>query len=439
MASATEKGFSGFILPGVVEPSYGLYPGVAFFSDEYDAEDYREWVEQSNGDPVPAPVAMYIQDAANGHTSSVYTDESSFLPSRLIRRELRLQGELFDADRPLQQLICSGSIVTAWSDDQLYRLVSGIQESFSIRPDGLSSWCACLGAVIPSEARLRLLRVLGFNHIRLILMDRHSPIAAGAAGKTLTDAQSIIRKARELGIRNVVVDLPYREQSGADRATGLETFLTEAMPDRIRLVEISSPEGALSEAKKAQRGRYKHYLSSAGYQDIGLGWFVRTEDPWWQAQTAGCLHWSLLGFTELPRPDVVGIGLGAVSSVGDFYGQTALEWDSYQTLLEQDNLPVVRGIELEADDVLRREIMVMILAGSLIQVQAIEEKWGIRFDQFFESEINQLHRYEETGWIARRDGQIDILVRDSYELSRLCNLFDRRSRAVHSQTTPVCT
>ena len=55
-------------LPDVVEKPYGLYPALEAFSNEYDAEDYRDWVEQSNGDPLPAPLALYIQDTVPAGT-----------------------------------------------------------------------------------------------------------------------------------------------------------------------------------------------------------------------------------------------------------------------------------------------------------------------------------------------------------------------------------
>ena len=99
--------------PGVIEKSYGLYPGLTSFSSDYDAGDYRDWVEQSNGDPLPAPLALYIQEfSGTGESRLRAADDSASPRLAMLSRELDIQKTLFDADRPLQQLILSGSIVT---------------------------------------------------------------------------------------------------------------------------------------------------------------------------------------------------------------------------------------------------------------------------------------------------------------------------------------
>jgi hypothetical protein len=145
MCSSIDTECSAPAVPDVVEKSYGLYPGLASFSSDYNAEDYGNWVEQSNGDPLPAPLALYIQDSCEGDSPPVRgADISSSRRFNAIERELTLQGALFDSDRPVQRFICSASISTDWTDDQLYRLVSVVQESFSVNQTGIANWCACM-------------------------------------------------------------------------------------------------------------------------------------------------------------------------------------------------------------------------------------------------------------------------------------------------------
>jgi oxygen-independent coproporphyrinogen-3 oxidase len=96
------------------------------------------------------------------------------------------------------------------------------------------------------------------------------------------------------------------------------------------------------------------------------------------------------------------------------------------------------GIELEADDVLRREIMSMILAASCLRIVAIEDKWGIRFSQFFASEAEQLRVFEQKNWLDWQQDCIRIHVRGYRELTELCRIFDRRARAQVSLSTQSC-
>ena len=413
MCSSITTESSAHAVPYVVEKSYGLYPGLASFSSDYDAADYCDWVEQSNGDPLPAPLALYIQDSTVDDSPPVRgTDISSSRRLDAIEQELRLQGALFDADRPVQHFICAGGIATDWTDDQLYRLVSVVQDCFSVNQSGMANWCACMGLVIPSKARLRLLRVLGFSSIRFTCSD-------GAHAETGLDRLGeAIRQVRRLGIRQVLVDLVFGQQPPFAALQAWQQFLAEYCPDRVRL-------------SGAQDGRYHSVagvLSSLGYQNIGLDWFLRADDCCLQAKAAGRLYWSLLGYTDMANPDVIGIGPGALSSVGDFYAANASGWETYQSLLARRKIPVVRGLELEADDVLRREIMGMILAGSCIRIGAIEEKWGIQFNKFFAHETEHLHQLEQRNWLEWQVDSIRILVQGCHELTELCRLFDHRGR-----------
>ena len=423
MGLSSDTTCSAYPAPGVIEKSYGLYPGLASFSSDYDAGDYRDWVEQSNGDPLPAPLALYIQEFSGADESRLrVADDSASLRLAMISRELELQGALFDADRPLQQLVLSGSIVTQWTDDQLNQLMAVVQGSFPIHQSGIPNGCACIGTVIPDAGRLRLLHTLGFNNIRFSLANR------AELGRVLDELGQSIRFARQSGFRQIMLDLPCSETLADTAPRTMQNWLAEVRPDRIRYIEKSDDPGQSC----------VQILSEPGYRNIGLDWYVLANDPFVQAQAAGLLHWSPLGFTDMPSPDVIGVGPGAISSIGGFYGRNEPDWPLYQSLLNDGQLPIVCGIELESDDVLRREIMTMILATSCIRIVAVENKWGIRFRQFFASETEQLRVFEQKGWLDWRQDRIRIHVRGHRELTELCRIFDRRARAQLASSTLSC-
>ncbi|MCO6411205.1 MAG: hypothetical protein J5I92_00540 [Thiogranum sp.] len=420
-------------LPGIVETAYGLYPGLDAFSGEYDAQDYCDWVEQSNGDPLPAPLAVYIRDSGRDTAEPVGSD--GVIPAavpRAIEQEVRLQGALFDADRPVQQLICTGNIAAAWTDDQLYALVSAIQASFTLG-QAQTGWCACLGATGISEARLRLLQVLGFLKIRFALYQDDVRDAA-TSHRALENIEALAGLARRLGMRQIMVDLFYSATANALTPARLESFVHNVRPELVRLVE-KKPE-ALSGARASQRDGYADRLATLDYENIGLDWFVCPGDQRRRPALSRQLHWSVLGYTDMPSPDVVGIGPGAVSTIGEFYSRNEHRWQAYTSLVNQNLIPTVRGLELESDDSLRREIMTMMLTDACIDIRAIEDKWGIHFDQFFSPEINQLSRFQKAGSVIIETDSIRILARGRRELRELCEAFDRRIRLAASGNAP---
>ncbi len=424
MGLSGNTGCAADAVPGVIEKPYGLYPTITSFSADYGAEDYREWVEQSNGDPLPAPLALYMQEfsaEASARLRVAGDAPASLLPA--ISRELALQGALFDVDRPLQQVVLSQSMVTQWDDDSLRRLLDVVRDSFPLHHSGISNGCVCIGSAIPAADRLLLLHSLGFNSVRYELVD-----SAGMQG-VLEELGQSIGLARQAGFRQIMLDLHCTVRSAETVPAAMQAWLDRVCPERIRYADTST---ILSQS-------YAPILSELGYQNIGMGWYARENDPFVQARAAGLLHWFPLGYTDMPAPDVIGIGPGAVSSIGEFYGRNESGWKAYQASLNDGQLPVVCGIELEADDVLRREIMTIILATGHIRVSAIEDKWGIRFKQFFARETEQLHAFEQKGWLDWQQGTIRIRVRGCRELGRICQTFDHRLRAQLSPPSQSCS
>lgn len=402
----------------IVAVPCGLYPGLESFSSEYGYDDYCNWIDQANGDPMPAPLVLYLQDSAFGRVAEGTVNDSP-LSERVdtILQELRLQGQLIDSDRPLQQFICAGAIAVEWADDQLYQLVCYLQEFFFIRRDCLSNWCVCLAQATLSRSRLRLLRVLGFSHLRITIRNRiTSPVE-------LEEAAAMICQARQLGMERIGVDLILGGGEKSGLSPELQRFLVASDPHRVQL--ISGDEGYESAL---------NFLLSRQYENVGFDWFVRPGDPWLQLKQAGRLHWSMLGFTSASAPDVIGVGPGAISSVCEFYGLHEENWDRYQQAIQQGRIPVMRGIELEADDVLRREIMGMILAASRISVGSIEEKWGIKFNDYFAREAGKLREFEKNRLVDWHGKDVVVLVRNRSALVELCRLFYHQQRVQHQHS-----
>jgi oxygen-independent coproporphyrinogen-3 oxidase len=267
-----------------------------------------------------------------------------------------------------------------------------------------------------------------------IVEPRDSATAAGQ-GPSPGEFEMLAASMRHLGMRQVIVELCISGRNASPSAQWLQNFVQTVEPDRIRLTAADQVSGR--ELLATQRDTCVQTLAELGYQHIGVDWFVRSSNRWWQARLALRLNWSLLGFTDMPRPDVVGIGPGAISAIGDSYAQNASDWDGYQTLLNRGDIPTQSGLELESDDILRREIMVAMLTASRIDITPIENKWGIEFRQFFGEELGYLKRFEKTGWVSIRAQVIVVHARGRHELAELCRIFDRRSRLLRDQYAPT--
>jgi coproporphyrinogen III oxidase-like Fe-S oxidoreductase len=71
--------------------------------------------------------------------------------------------------------------------------------------------------------------------------------------------------------------------------------------------------------------------------------------------------------------------------------------DDYNERLDERVVPVLRGIALDADDLVRRDGIQRLMCRFALDVGAIEAAHGIRFDQYFAPEVEAL-----TAWPSSR-------------------------------------
>lgn len=87
--------------------------------------------------------------------------------------------------------------------------------------------------------------------------------------------------------------------------------------------------------------------TAAGYQHLGMDCFVKPEDDLAVAQRDGMLQINLQGYSTCSVPDLVSLGVAAISLLHDTYFQNECHLDNYYRRLCEDRLPVAKGIKLD--------------------------------------------------------------------------------------------
>lgn len=423
MASPEAQSHHESDIPGLFEPHYGLYPGISSFTREYDAADYREWVLRSNGDPVPAPLVLVVQDGSQARENPASENVTHPRTWRTaVAREIQLQGLLFDGDRPLEGVVCASTIAADWNDDALRDLSSSIQKAFPLVPAASEHWCACFGQARPSVERLQLLRGLGFSRIRLGIDLSLPQMSESAQSVEFERAETLLLEARSQGYRAFVTDLDLPVVVTDALADKIEKFLELTRVECVRFVvavgpEVSPPESPLLAMRTG-------VLARLGYRHLGFDWYVTPADP--SLGTGDPLYWSPLGYTNINGLDIIGVGPGAISVLEDACSQNIAQVESYQRMVAEGKIPTERGVELESDDLLRRTVMSGLLVNENFNIEALEEYWGILFSRYFEAEIPLLRELEQRGILMFTEREIRVLNRGRDALLALCRIFDNQ-------------
>jgi oxygen-independent coproporphyrinogen-3 oxidase len=119
------------------------------------------------------------------------------------------------------------------------------------------------------------------------------------------------------------------------------------------------------------------------------------------------------------------MGVTAIGRIGDNYSQNTRDLGEYQARVAKNHIPVFRGLELEPDDLLRKEIINQIMCYFRLDIAKLETKWGVRLTDYFEREFIHLKEMEQEGLIAISDDHIDVLPAGRLLARSVCMEFDR--------------
>ena len=124
-------------------------------------------------------------------------------------------------------------------------------------------------------------------------------------------------------------------------------------------------------------------LTAAGYVYIGMDHFALPDDELAQAQARGGLHRNFMGYTTHADSDLVGLGVSAISHIGDSFSQNPRDLISWQGAIDDGRLPVFRGMRLSEDDQLRADLIQRLMCQGEIPIAALERRYAIDFDELF--------------------------------------------------------
>ena len=108
-------------------PRYTSYPTAVQFRPDFDEAKYREVALQSNEEPIPRSLSLYLH-IPFCETLCYYCACNKFITRHrdtavryldYLITEIRMQGELYDHDRVVEQLHFGGGTPTYLSTDQI--------------------------------------------------------------------------------------------------------------------------------------------------------------------------------------------------------------------------------------------------------------------------------------------------------------------------------
>jgi len=437
-------------------PRYTSYPTAVQFHTGFGEAEYRAAVAASSDRTPPAPLSLYFHipfcDTLCfycGCNKVVTKNRQRAAPYlERLHREIGLQAALFDPARPVEQLHWGGGTPTFINEQQMRELMAATRAHFMLRDDDGGEYSIEVDPRETDGQTLAVLRELGFNRLSLGVQDFDAQVQK-AVNRLQPEQQTlaVIAEARRLGFASVSVDLIYGLplQTTTSFAVTLDKIIA-ADPDRLsvfnyaHLPELFMPQRRIraeelpSAAEKLELLKLTiERLGAAGYVYIGMDHFAKPDDELARAQREGTLYRNFQGYSTHADCDLIGLGVTAIGKVADCYSQNVKTLEEYYESIDVGRLPIYRGIQLEADDLLRREIITQLICHFELDTARLAERFAIDFAPYFAVELDELRGMADDGLVGLDGPVIRVLPAGRLLIRNVCMVFDRYLRDSRSR------
>ena len=362
---------------------------------------------------------------------------------KYLAKELALQSSSLGAgDNIVEQLHWGGGTPTFLSHDEMRQLMAATRQHFTLIDGGEYSIEVDPRKV--DQATVELLGELGFNRMSVGVQDFDEDVQR-AVNRIQSEAETmaVINAARANGFKSVSIDLiyglPRQSVAGFDRT--LDRVIA-ADPDRLsiynyaHLPSLFKPQRRILESDMPSADARLQILAlairrltDAGYVFIGMDHFAKPDDELAIAQRELRLHRNFQGYSTHSDCDMMSFGISSISKVGPSYYQNVKTLDEYYDFLDRGELPVFRGIELDADDILRRSIIQSLMCHFELSMDAVEAAHGIAFADYFAPELAALQIHADAGLLRIEPRRIVVLPPGRMLVRAISMAFDRYLRA----------
>ena len=431
-------------------PRYTSYPTADRFTEAFDARALSDWLARRATDGAGKPLSLYFHIpfcnticyycACNKIVTKDHSLSAQYLD--YMDREMGLQAALLGGARQVTQLHLGGGTPTFLSHEELHRLMASVHAYFELAPDGEYSI-----EVDPRKVdfdTVALLAKLGFNRMSVGVQDFAEDVQiATNRVQSFDETRLVMESARATGFGSVSMDLIYGLPK--QNITGFDSTLDQVLelsPDRISLYSYAHLPGLFMPQRRIEESELPtadvklqilqlaiRRLTEAGYVYIGMDHFAKPDDELAVAQRQGRLHRNFQGYSTHAECDMLAFGASSIAKVGAAYAQNHKTLETYYQALDRNELPVLRGIELTADDLLRRAIIQALMCHFSLSIESIQAAHQIDFREYFAEELVDLEEMGAAGLVRVGDERIDVLPAGRLLVRVIAMVFDRYLRA----------
>jgi oxygen-independent coproporphyrinogen-3 oxidase len=288
-----------------------------------------------------------------------------------------------------------------------------------------------------------LLEALGFNRVSMGVQD-FTPEVQEAINRNQTEKETRdhFEYCRKVGFHSINLDLVYGLplQTPEDFDRNLDVVL-DMRPERVAVYSYAyvpwikgnqkKIDASLLPAPEAKLRLFciaRERLLGAGYVQIGMDHFALPDDELALAVLKRRLYRNFMGYTVKMGTDMIGAGVSSIGDVRGAFAQNVKKLPSYYEALRAGRFPIERGYRLDADDLLRRDVILRLMCNFYLDRGEVERQFGIDFGTYFAREIEELRAPEGPvahGFLEIHPDRLEVVGNGRLFVRNVAMVFDR--------------
>ncbi len=425
---------------GVNAPRYTSYPTAPHFTCEINHDNYCNWLaEIEDGSSISLyihiPFCKKLCWFCGCNTSIVnhYQPIADYL--EFLLKEINLLAQKINHKSKVTHIHFGGGSPTILKIADFSKIMNLIKEKFRVINNPQIS--IEIDPRNVNEEKIIFYAKNGVNRVSIGVQDfNHKTQEAINRIQPFLMVEDLFKQLRENHINNINIDLiyglPFQTLDSIAETIKLSLTLN---PSRIALFSYAhvpffkkhhnliDQDTIVSDDKRLEMFlEATKILKEAGYEAIGIDHFAKKDDQLTIALKNKTLKRNFQGYTADSAKHLIGVGLSSIGQLNQGYVQNSSSFKEYKNILNQDQLPIIKGFEINREDKIRKEIIDSLMCFMEVDLEKILQKYNLS-QNHFDNELKDISKYQD---IARID-RFKITMVGKYKMSArvIASVFDQ--------------
>jgi oxygen-independent coproporphyrinogen-3 oxidase len=433
----------------VAVPRYTSYPPANHFSNDFSEQDYLNLITASNQDK-PEHIALYIHIpfckkicyycGCNACPIGRGNQVHPYIGA--LKKEIVKVAGMIDKNRKVSQIHFGGGTPNAIDSSYLKEINELFFSLFSFIEDPEIA-IECNPAYLDPDY-IKELKAAGFNRFSLGIQDFNKSVLKSVNREPSSLPVGELIQLLKAGEKKISVNLDFIYGLPGQNAASFSKTIKQAIelrPDRLVTFSYAHvpwmKKHQIILEKKGLPGpdeKMEMFLSayellkSAGYKFIGFDHYVLPDDELNIAYQNHLLHRNFQGYcTRRTTGQVYAFGVSAISQLDRGYAQNTKEVQNYIDIINNDNLPIEKGITLTPDQQITREAITELMCNRMLNWEDLGSKLSLPAEQlrdFFVPDFKVFDRFVEDGLVIFSDDAIRVTETGSLFIRNIAAAID---------------